>query len=264
MKKYLEVVRISWNNSFVYRLNFIMWRVRIILGLLTGYFLWLAVFSSQREIFGYTQSAMLTYVLVATMVQSLVFSSRSIDLASIINSGDLSTLLIKPLSNLIYWFSQDIADKALNILFAIGEITLLFILLRPPFQFPSVTSTLFLTFIALPLSTILYYFINYLFGLLGFWTPEVWAPRFVLFVLLMFVAGNLFPLDILPLWLQRIMWWTPFPYLVYYPTKIWLGQFSASAALCGAFASIAWIGILYYIVAKVWQRGLQAYGAEGR
>ncbi len=264
MNKYIQLIKISWDNGLVYRLNFLMWRVRLILGLLTAYFLWKAVFSGRDALFGYSESAMITYILVASLLQSLVLATRSIDLAGIINSGDLSNILVKPISNFWYWLSRDLADKILNLLFAAAELTLLFILLRPPLVLPPVVPVVLLILVVLPFSTFLYYLINYLFGLLGFWTPEVWAPRFLLFVILQFVAGSLFPLDVLPQSIQKIVSWTPFPYLIFFPTQLYLGKLTEPQIITGTIAALFWIGILTFIVKITWIKGLKNYGAEGR
>lgn len=264
MRKYFTLARVSWSNGLVYRLNFLMWRVRLILGLLTAYFLWKAVFANQQTIFGYSESAMITYILVASLLQSLVLSTRSIDLAGIINSGDLSNILVKPINNFWYWFSRDAADKILNIVFAAAELSILYFLLRPPLVLPPLVPLILLILLVLPLSTFLYYLINYLFGLLGFWTPEVWAPRFLLFVILQFVAGSLFPLDVLPLSIQKIASFTPFPYLIFFPTQLYLGKVAQPELITGIAASLFWIGIFTLLVKITWNRGLKAYGAEGR
>lgn len=263
MNKYFQLIKISWENGLVYRLNFLMWRVRLILGLLTAYFLWKAVFTNQQTIFGYSESAMITYILVASLLQSLVLATRSIDLAGIINSGDLSNILAKPISNFWYWFSRDAADKILNLVFAAAELSILYLLLRPPLVFPPMLLVL-LVLPVLLLSTFLYYLINYLFGLLGFWTPEVWAPRFLLFVILQFVAGSLFPLDVLPQSIQKIVSFTPFPYLIFFPTQLYLGKLAGTTITSGILASLFWIVIFTLIVEITWNKGLKNYGAEGR
>jgi ABC-type uncharacterized transport system permease subunit len=55
----------------------------------------------------------------------------------------------------------------------------------------------FLTIAAI-LGTYAVFFINMLFGFLAFWAPDVWAPRFLFFVIMFFVSGSTFPLDIYP------------------------------------------------------------------
>lgn len=241
-----------------------MWRARQVLSLLTAYFLWRAVFSAgHHELFGYTESQMLTYIFIAGFLQAVVLASRVIDLAGVINSGDLSNILIRPMSNFWYWVSEDAADKALNILFSLGELTLLFLFLRPVIIFPALSSIpLFL--LVLLFSTFLYFLINYLFSLSGFWTPDIWAPRFLLVVLLNFVAGSLFPLDVLPSAVQRILSWTPFPYLVFFPTKVFLGQIGVETIMRGTGITLLWIGIFWFIVHVVWKNGLNIYSSEGK
>ena len=264
MKKYLALVRLSWSNGFVYRLNFLMWRVRLVLTLLTSYFLWQAVFNGRTEIFGYSQNQMLSYIMLAAVLQSVVLASRSIDLAGVINSGELSNIIIRPISNLWYWLSRDAADKALNLIFSAVEIFLLVVLLRPPLAWPDPSYSAISLLLILPLSTLLYYFINYLFGLTGFWTNEVWAPRFLLMVVLQFLAGLMFPLDVLPQKIQSLAMWTPFPYLVYFPAQVILGKTGNMGIINGLAATAVWTIIFGILVEMVWRKGLRVYGAEGR
>lgn len=236
----------------------------MVLMLLTSYFLWQAVFNGRTEIFGYSQSQMLSYIMLAAVLQSAVLASRSIDLAGVINSGELSNIIIRPISNLWYWLSRDAADKALNLIFSAAEIFLLIILLRPPLSWPDPSYAVISLLLILPLSTLLYYFINYLFGLTGFWTNEVWAPRFLLMVVLQFFAGLMFPLDVLPENIRNFAAWTPFPYLVYFPARVILGKAGGWEIAWGITATAAWTMIFVILAEVVWRRGLRAYGAEGR
>ena len=264
MKKYITLAKISWTNGFAYRLNFAMWRVRQILSLLTAYFLWKAIFSiSHKGIFGYSESMMMAYIFVSAFVQTVVLSVRSIDLAGVINSGELSNILVRPVSNFWYWISRDTADKILNSLFSFGELALLFFLLKPTFIFPPAQFVL-LMIPALFLAAFLYYLISYFFSLLGFWTPDVWAPRFFLFILLQFTAGTLFPLDVLPQYIQRIISWTPFPSLVYIPSQIFLMRYSVAGITGNLAIGCLWVLIFLAIVRLTWIKGLRRYSSEGR
>ncbi|MDP3998771.1 MAG: ABC-2 family transporter protein [bacterium] len=265
MEKYWLVIKNTWGEYFIYRLNFVMWRVRTILQLLVVYFLWSAIFQSQKGvIFGYTQSMILTYVLGGALLRATVFSSRTIDVGDEINRGNLTNFLLKPMSYFKYWFARDIADKILNIIFAVFELTVIYFLLKPPIF--SQTDFLNLAFFAIGvgLAVILYFYINLLFGLLAFWTPETWAPRFVFFIFLEFLAGGLFPLDILPKFLYEILRFLPLFYLNFFPLKIYLGQLSILQIIEGMIICLSWIILSFWIVRVVWQRGLRVYSAEGR
>src|SRR5688572_19895832 len=133
--KYLTIFQLSWQNEFTYRLNFILWRVRNVLRFLMTYFLWVGIFVSNQNVFGYSQQEMITYVFLVLFVYALVFSAPSGDnIGGEINNGDLSNYLLKPINYLKFWFTRDVASKFLNISFSIVEISLLFLIFRPDIQ----------------------------------------------------------------------------------------------------------------------------------
>lgn len=271
MKKYIQVIKNTWQEYSVYRLNFLVWRLRSFIGFLTIYFFWWAVFgpaSGGGEVFGWREGQILTYIIGVAFIRSIILSSRTIDVGGEINQGNLTNYLLKPLNFLTYWFSRDIADKLLNIFFTLLELALFFLIIKPPFLVQ--TNFLFLgAFLAsLFFSTILYFFINFFLGVIAFWTPEswsgVWGPRFVFSIILEFFAGTIFPLDILPKPIFNLIQLTPFPYLVFFPLKIYLGQVNFLQILVGFGMSLFWLGIWYLVVEKTWRAGLRVYAAEGR
>lgn len=265
VKKYWPVFKNTWQEYFTYRLNFAMWRVRTVTQLLLVYFLWCAIFQNQKgEIFGYSQQLILTYILGVSFLRAIVFSSRTIDVGDEINRGNLTNFLLKPLSYLKYWFTRDLADKILNLTLAVFELTLIFWLLKPEIFWQADIWRLTLFGLAALLAMLLYFYINFLFGLLAFWTPEVWAPRFVFLIFLEFFAGALFPLDILPKFLFNTLAFLPFPYLLFFPLKIYLGQLGFFQITTGFVISLSWILVFYQIVQLVWHQGLRIYSAEGR
>jgi len=67
MRAYLEIFRTTIAEYLVYRLSFVLWRVRTVITLLVRYYLWLAIFEKTPVIFGYTESHMLTYILLSSV-----------------------------------------------------------------------------------------------------------------------------------------------------------------------------------------------------
>jgi ABC-2 type transport system permease protein len=57
---------------------------------------------------------------------------------------------------------------------------------------------------------------------------------------------------------------TPFPYLIYFPVEIYLGNVAGWALIGGLLVAAAWVGILWMVLNVVWQKGLKAYQAFGR
>ena len=264
MKKYWIVIKNTWDETFTYRLNFTMWRVRVVLQLLTMYFFWLSITNQSAHIFGYTQNLMITYILGTSLIGSIVLSSRTSDVGDNINRGDLSIFLIRPINYFLYWFSRDIGDKAMNILFSVSELTILFLILNPPWFLQQNINFILLSLIACLLALFLYFLINLLLGFIGFWSPEVWGPRFIFYIIVTFFAGGLFPLDILPKPIFNFFQYLPFTYLMYFPLKIYLGQLGYPEILRGLSVCFIWIILMYFIVQTVWLKGLKSYTAQGR
>ncbi|MDE2026809.1 MAG: ABC-2 family transporter protein [Patescibacteria group bacterium] len=263
MKLYLQVAKNTWDEMMSYRFNFMMWRFRNVLQLLTVYYLWLAVTPQHGQIFGYSRSLILTYVLGASLIGSIVFSTRTQEMGDNINNGELSQFLIRPFRYLGYWFARDIGDKLFNVSFAFAELTIIYFILRPAIYVQSDIVTILLTVLAVCMAVVMNFFLGSLLGMIAFWSPEVWAPRFIFFMLVSFFAGGLFPLDILPLPVQHVFALLPFGYLQYFPLKIYLGKLTAAQVLQGFGIAFIWSMLLYFFVTYVWRKGLRVYSSEG-
>jgi ABC-2 type transport system permease protein len=263
-RKYLRVISASWAEYTAYRLNFVMWRMRMVMQILVVYFLWWALFSEQPVLFGYTQARMLSYVLLSSIFRSIVLGTRTMEIGEVIHRGDLSYFLMRPMNFFRYYMARDVADKGLNAMFAVGEVSLLVMILRPPVFLQTDGGVLAMSAIALFLAVILYFYFSVLLGFLGFWIPDFWGPRFISFVLIEFFAGGLFPLDILPESLYRVSLSLPFAYILYFPLKVYLGTLTPAQMLSGFVIGSVWTVLIAAAVGVLWRMGLRTYTAERR
>lgn len=264
MNKYILVFQNTFSEYLAYRINFILWRVRVIISILISYFLWQTVFKAHSILLGYQQTTMLTYILLMTFLNSVVFSTQTFRIASEIHEGALSNFLLQPINIFGFNFARDLADKCINIVASVIELILFFIILKPPFFYQTNSTIIFLFCISMVFATILYFCINVILSSIGFWSRESWAPRFVFFILVTFLAGTYFPLDIVPPFIYSILRLLPFTYLIYFPLKIYLGTFSYDQIIFGFIMQIVWTLSLYFLMKKIWRSGLKLYTAEGR
>jgi ABC-2 type transport system permease protein len=231
------------------------------------FFLWDSVFSgSSTVVFGYDRGKILTYVFGILIIRAIVFSSRTVDIAKDIGSGDLSNYLLKPINYFKYWFTRDISSKALNLIFAFFETIILYLILRPPFFFQTNPFYLLAFLVSLIVAVLLFFSILFLINMVAFWLPEMgWAFQFLFIVIIgEFLSGSLVPLDIFPRVIQNVIYALPFPYLVFFPLQIYIGKISAIAVANGLAISIGWLIVLLTLIPIVWQKGLKRYAAEGR
>lgn len=267
MKKYFPVFKISFAQEFAYKANFIMWRVRNVLQIFLVFFLWDVIFSNpDRVAFGYTREKMLTYVFGLLIVKAFVLSAKAQEVAGEISDGSISAYLLKPINYFKYWLTRDMSSKALNLLFAAFETTLLFVILKPPFFLQTDLKMLLLFFVSVSVAMFIYFTILFIVSMIPFWKPEVgWGGHFLItFILVQFLSGALFPLDILPQTIQKIINFTPFPYLIFFPLKIYLGALSGELIARGMVISIVWVFLLYYLMKKMWEKGIKVYESHGQ
>lgn len=267
MNKYWQIFSISLSQEFAYKLNFVMWRVRNVFQILLTFFLWNTVFaSSQTIIFGYDRSRILTYVFGVMIVRAFVLSARAMDVSTDIAQGDLSNYLLKPISYFKYWFTRDVSSKVLNLIFASVEFTVLFLILKPPFFFQTSPATILIFVLSIVVAILIYFLLLFLVSSVPFWAPELgWGSHFLITIIIIEAfSGSLFPINILPSAFQSVLMATPFPYLIYFPIQVYLGNIAGQALLGGLIVSIAWVGILWFTMNFVWQRGLKVYESIGR
>lgn len=262
MQKYFSLFSITLQEIFTYRLNMIMWRVRQIFVFLIPFFIWKSVLGGGGDIYGYSFASIMTYLFGTTILRSLVMGSRTIDLGWMINSGALTIPLMRPINIFKFFFTRDLADKLFNLGFMFIELPLIFYVFHPPVFIQQNPLQLILAIFSTILAILIYFYINIIFGSLAFWTRDIWAPRFLLMVIMEFATGAMFPLDMLPSLWQKVVMYTPFPYLLYIPLKIYLG--TDLLAYTHLLISSIWLIILVFIAKYVWSKGINSYEAEGR
>lgn len=267
LSKYISVFKISFVQEFAYRLNFVMWRVRNVMQIFLVFFLWDSVFSDPtRQVFGYNRDKILTYVFGILFIRALVFSARAVDIAGEISRGDLTNVLLKPINYFRYWFTRDLSSKALNLCFAVGEAAILFLILKPPFFLQTDFRILILFAVLLVFAVLIFFGLLLLINMTPFWAPESgWAAQFLFMgIITEFLSGAVFPLDIFPATIQKVLQFSPFPYLLFFPLQTYLGKISLSSMLGGVLASAVWVIILILTLNYVWAKGMRRYAAEGR
>ncbi len=267
MNTLISVFKISFQQEFIYKANFIMWRVRNIFQIIVNFFLWTTIFAAKdSQFFGYDKTMILTYVFMLMVVRSIVLSGRASDVSTDVSEGNISNYLLKPISYFKYWFVRDIAGKSLNLFFAFLEFGALYIILQPEIFIQSNPLYLLLFALSLAIAILIYFNVVFLISAVPFWAPELgWASQFLVAVVVVeFLSGAVFPIDVLPSQFVNFLMLTPFPYLIFFPIQIYLGKISAVGILGYLLISVVWVFVLYLLMSKVWRAGLKAYQSFGR
>ncbi len=267
MKKYWHVINIGIQNNLTYRVNFLF---RILFGfipLLATIYLWRAVYRGNggiQNVGDYTLAQMTSYYLIVTIVDVLTaVSEDDWQIAADIKDGNISQFLVKPINYLTYRLCLFSSSRMIYLLVAVVPLGLFILSLHRYFVLPpdALAAGCFLFSVAM--TALLQFFMSYAMAMLAFWVLEVSTFIFILFAFEYLASGHLFPLDILPPGMKSVLFYTPFPYQMYFPVSIYMGKTNGAAMVHGLIIQAGWVFVMYCVARLAWHRGIRKYGAVG-
>ncbi len=264
VKKYWHVINIGIQNSLAYRVNFLF---RILFGfipLLATIYLWRAIYEGKTSVGVYTLAQMTSYYLVVTMVDVLTaVNEDDWQIAADIKDGNISQFLLKPIDYLTYRLCLFCSGRVIYLAVSAVPLGLFIFGMRKYFILPADAATFGWFSVSVLLTALLQFFTSYAMAMLAFWVLEVSTFIFILFAFEYLASGHLFPLDILPPVMEKVLAFTPFPYQMYFPTSIYMGKITGDALWRGLMIQAAWVVAAYVIARLAWHRGIRKYSAVG-
>jgi ABC-2 type transport system permease protein len=117
---------------------------------------------------------------------------------------------------------------------------------------------------AIVMSAVIQFSIAYCFGLLTFWFLEIQSFVVLSLAIEMLLAGQIFPLDLLPPKLFAVSQYLPYYYQMYFPVSILTGRATEAETIVRNLGIQAfWMVALLALGELLWRRGLQRHTAVG-
>ena len=265
VKTYWHILVMGVQNTLAYRVNFFCRAFFNLIPLFAAMSLWRAIFAGKSvEIAGYTLAQMLSYYLLVTIVEACTsVTEDDWQIAADIKDGGLSQILTRPIDYLHYRLCLFFSGRIVYSLAALVPVTA-FVLWQIQYLLPPANGVALGCFLlSLVLSAVLQFLLSYLIAMLAFWVLEISSFTFILLAFERLASGQMFPLDILPHWLERALLWTPFPYGTFFPVSVFLGKAQGLALAQGLFLQLFWVAALYAAARVLWRRGLRTYTIVG-
>ena len=264
-RAYWKFFDIGLQNTFVYRWNFLLRSIFGIVPLVGTVFLWDAIFKSKGSaIAGYDFAGMIFYFLLVVLVDQLITPTEDEwQIAAEIRDGKISAYLIKPMNYLGYRVALYLSYRLLYMSVVLIPILILAWILRDYIRLPEHG----VTWLAFAASTLMaagiQFFICYALAMIAFWVLEISTIIFILYSFEYFLSGHVFPLDIMPSWLQGFLHWSPFTYEMFFPVQVAMERVQGAALVEGLCIQAGWFVITYLAARLLWHRGVQKYQAVG-
>lgn len=156
------------------------------------------------------------------------FITNGLGIPQSVRTGQIALDLMRPVHLFSHMMAREWGQIAYQFIFKSIPIYLLYFFIFS-LQIPNQWTAVLYTVLGLLGASYLSICINYLIGVSALWTMEsswlYWANS----ALINLLAGFFIPLEWLPGPLENLAWLSPYPYLLYVPTTIYLGNGSGSA-----------------------------------
>jgi ABC-2 type transport system permease protein len=267
MRKYWHVINVGIQNNLTYRFNFFARTIFGFIPLLAVIYVWRAIYEGKPNdptVGGYSLSQMISYYLVVTIVDALTaVNEDDWQIATDIKDGNISQFLLKPINYLLYRLCLFLSGRVTYIAVAAAPLAVFILCLSKYFVLPPTWTALGWFFVSTILTAFLQFFTSYAMAMLAFWVLEVSTFIFILYAFEYIASGHLFPLDILPPALAKVLAFTPFPYQMYFPVSIYMGKIVGVDLARGLVIQALWVVAAFFAARWAWNRGIKKYSAVG-
>jgi viologen exporter family transport system permease protein len=268
MKKYWHVLNIGVQNNLTYRFNFLARTIFGFIPLIAIILVWRKIYEGKAagdsQVGSYSLAGMISYYLLVTIVDALTaVNEDDWQIAADIKDGNISQFLLKPMNYLAFRLCLFVSGRVTYLAVAAIPLALFIFCLRHYFLLPPSWPGFGAFLISTLLTALLQFFTSYAMAMLAFWVLEVSTFIFILFAFEYLASGHLFPLDILPHGLEQVLFYTPFPYQLYFPVSVYMGKITGPNLVNGLLIQAAWVFAAYALARVAWARGIRKYSAAG-
>lgn len=186
------------------------------------------------------------------------FTTNGLGIPQTVRTGQISLDLMRPVHLFSHLIAREWGQIAYQFVYKSIPIYLLYFFIFS-LQVPGQAITYLYTVLGLTGAAYLSICMNYLIGVSALWTTESswlhWGNQ----ALINLLAGFFIPLEWLPRWLENMAWASPYPYLLYVPTKIYLG-YGCGSWLWGTLLWCALLTGICLVATRVLRRKVEVQG----
>lgn len=186
------------------------------------------------------------------------FLTSGLGIPESVRTGHIAMDLMRPVHLFMHLMSREWGQVLYQFIFKSIPIYLVY-LIAFNLQLPDDAMTYIWTATSLLGAAYMGICINYIIGATAMWTTESAWLQWTHHALVNLLAGFFIPIEWLPDWLQTVAWLSPYPYLLYVPTRIYLGYpdalLLAGTVIWGVLLTLLGFLATYFLRRKVEVQG---------
>ena len=271
-RRYNAFMKTGVLNVFAYKFNVFTWLLVSASSLLCLFFLWMAVFNNSTAdvINGFTFKKIVAYTVIINIFAFTMGGGETQDvITDEIQNGQIAMSLIKPISYRIRFLFSTLGSLIASDLIVGFPLLIISTIVLTINGFMSIGSPIHFVMIigfflvAQLLAKWLYDVIDYIFGLISFYTMASFGLFQIKDTVVNFLAGTMIPIAFFPEWAGRIVNYLPFVGMAQNPTMIYLGRMNISEALVSILMQILWIFALEVFAHFFYQKAIKIVIIQG-
>jgi ABC-2 type transport system permease protein len=261
IKKYAAVYALAIQSAMEYKTDFFISLISGGFTIVIQFFLWTAIYggSEQAELFGYDYGQMVIYVVMAGIMGKYVATGFEYDIMEDIMEGNLNRYFVQPVGHLGYRVFNFLGIKTLeNFMVIILSAALLLVISVTAGIAFNIINILILLLIA-PLSLMISFMLFYCLAVANFWLTWGWGVFNGARVITTILSGGIFPLAVFGETVTAVLMFLPFPYIVYFPLNVAVGNVVGTDILLGVLMQVVWVVVLFILSQILWPIGMRKY-----
>lgn len=274
-KKYKPFFRTGAMDLFAFKFNLFTWFFISIFEVACVIFLWIAVYKNSPNgvdsiINGYSFKDMICYLVFINIFNFVAFSSNTLwAIDDEIKDGTIAMSFVKPISYRLRFVFMNLGNVFIqNLLigmpcFIISYAVFICIGFIHILSVGTFILHILLFIVSLLLATLLNDVINYIFGVLCFYTSSGWGINQIKTVIVSFLSGTLLPLSFFPGIFGTILNYFPFASMGQNPVLIFLMKISTLDSLKYIGISILWLILLEMLAALLFKHASKKITVQG-
>lgn len=261
MGKYWATAVNSFNRNNAYKANTIIMMFSVLLSFGVLFYFWSSIYRQGNQIGTYSFSQMITYYIFISIFELVFAANTAWSIGEEIKTGQLNSIVLRPIKYLEYKFSQNIGMLLYRMVFLSPIIAVVLFAMRNLVSKPQEKYGYMFFIILSLLAFILNFLIYYLVGVLSFWLVDNTGFYFASFVVISFMQGQWMPLDLLPKWFMTFGNYLPFKYLFFVPVAVASGRSEFDYSMLAV--PLVWCVILYVLGGILYKKGIKKYEGYG-
>jgi ABC-2 type transport system permease protein len=259
---YRAQFRVTFATQLQYRAAMLIWQIGTVLEPTIYLVVWRTIArSGGGSVGGYAVADFAAYFLVLMLVNHLTFTWIMWEYEYRIRQGMFSPLLLRPVHPIHMDIADNITHKLLAISILLPATGALWLAFRPALHPPGWAIVAAIP--ALVLAFALRFLVEWTLAMAAFWTTRTMAVNQLYYITMLFLSGQIAPLELLPGPLRAVAVVMPFRWMVGFPVELVLGRLTPQAAMMGLAMQAVWLVLAFGLFRLVWRGGVRRYAGVG-